>query len=157
WDPRALALTKEPLVGVRREDVLGTTDERVIASDLEVHRSFQADRSALLARGSRPSAIVATVTARAGATSSQPTESASTVSAPRQGVSRVGIPRAVGRPRGARFGSLVHAILATVPLEPPSRDARNSFAEDVEAIALLEGRVLGATPAEVEAAAVVVK
>ena len=48
------------------------------------------------------------------------------------------------RPRGARFGSLVHAMLASIRLD----DA----AAAIGAMAALHGRLLGATPEEVAAA-----
>ena len=52
--------------------------------------------------------------------------------------------RARGRPRGARFGTLVHAILAYVPLDGTA---------EVDALALALGRSVLATDAEVAAAA----
>lgn len=51
---------------------------------------------------------------------------------------------AVGaRPFGPRFGSLVHTVLATIPLD--------GAAEQVRASTQLYGRVLGASPEEIEA------
>lgn len=56
---------------------------------------------------------------------------------------------AVGaRPFGHRFGSLVHAVLATIPLD--------SDAEHIRASAQLHGRILGALAEEIEAAATTV-
>ena len=51
------------------------------------------------------------------------------------------------RPSGPRFGSLVHAVLATVPLD------ESAAAEET---AVLHGRLLGAPDAEVAAAAAAV-
>ena len=60
----------------------------------------------------------------------------------------VELERAAARPAGKRFGSLVHAVLASVPLDVPAgRPA------PVDEIARLHGRVLGATDDEVAAAA----
>ncbi len=53
------------------------------------------------------------------------------------------------RPRGTRFGTLVHATLAAVELRAPD--------PDVAAVARLQGRLLGATPAEVDAATACVR
>ena len=47
------------------------------------------------------------------------------------------------REGGARFGTLVHALLANVPLDA---------SEDVEQLASAHGRVLGASPEEVRSA-----
>ena len=60
----------------------------------------------------------------------------------------VELERAAARPAGKRFGSLVHAVLASVPLDVP--DGRPA---PVEEIARLHGRVFGATDDEVAAAA----
>ena len=54
------------------------------------------------------------------------------------------LPRDPDRPSGKRFGSLVHAVLATVPFE--------SDGPGTDEIATLHGRILGATDAEVTAA-----
>jgi ATP-dependent helicase/nuclease subunit A len=53
------------------------------------------------------------------------------------------------RPSGARFGSLVHSLLAVVPLD--------ASAEAVLPIAEVHGRILGATPTEIAAAPRVVE
>jgi ATP-dependent exoDNAse (exonuclease V) beta subunit len=133
WDPRALPLARDPLVGVRREDVLAGADEAVVEGDLAAHHAFEADRARRIEEAARPSAVVVTVTERSGD------------EAPRRSVELVALPRPADRPRGARFGTLVHAVFATVPL-----DADRAT---VDAIAALEGRILGATAAEILAAA----
>ena len=48
------------------------------------------------------------------------------------------------RPFGPRFGSLVHVVLATIPLD--------GDAEQIRASAQWHGRILGATVEEIEAA-----
>jgi ATP-dependent exoDNAse (exonuclease V) beta subunit len=50
-----------------------------------------------------------------------------------------------GRPRGKRFGTLVHAVLAAVELD--------AGAQEIAAVARAEGRLLGAPADEIEAAA----
>ena len=50
-----------------------------------------------------------------------------------------------GRPAGRRFGTLVHAVLAAVPLDAAS--------DDVQALASVQARLLGAPAAEADAAA----
>jgi ATP-dependent exoDNAse (exonuclease V) beta subunit len=56
----------------------------------------------------------------------------------------VALPRAVSRPTGRRFGALVHADLASVPLDGDLRM--------IQHLATVHGRVLGATQEEIEAA-----
>jgi len=63
-------------------------------------------------------------------------------------VSLIDLPRDPARPAGLRFGALVHAVLALVPLD--------AAADQVREMAALQGRVLGAAPDEVAAAAGVV-
>jgi len=54
-----------------------------------------------------------------------------------------------GRPGGKRFGSLVHAVLALVPLPGAARE--------VDALARLQGRLLGANEEEITAAIAAVR
>jgi ATP-dependent exoDNAse (exonuclease V) beta subunit len=61
----------------------------------------------------------------------------------------VQIPGADGRPKGPRFGTLVHAVLAIVPLEAGEEVVRHTT--DVQ------GRILGAPADEVVAADAVVR
>ena len=58
------------------------------------------------------------------------------------------IPGAEKRPRGPRFGTLVHAVLATVPLDAAD--------EVIARTAQTQARIIDAPAAEVAAAAVVV-
>jgi ATP-dependent exoDNAse (exonuclease V) beta subunit len=50
-----------------------------------------------------------------------------------------------GRPRGKRFGTLVHAVLAAAPLD--------AGPDAIKAVARAEGRMVGASAQEVDAAA----
>jgi ATP-dependent exoDNAse (exonuclease V) beta subunit len=61
----------------------------------------------------------------------------------------VQIPGASGRPKGPRFGTLVHAVLAIVPLDADAQVIRRA--------AEVQGRLLEAKPEEVAAAASVVE
>lgn len=137
WDPRALPLDREPLVGVRRDELLREPARAVVDEDLAAYAAFRAERAATLGTGARPSLVVDTATARAG-------DEAAEVSM--RDVALVEVPRATwSRPSGKRFGTLVHATLAEVALDAD---------DDVVArVAALEGRVLGATEIEVVAAA----
>ena len=55
----------------------------------------------------------------------------------------------IARPGGIRFGTLVHALLADVPLAPGD--------DLLDRLAAAHGRVLGAEPEEIAAAAAVVR
>jgi ATP-dependent exoDNAse (exonuclease V) beta subunit len=54
------------------------------------------------------------------------------------------LPRAANRPSGRRFGTLVHAVLASVPLD--------GDVNIIQRLATIHGRILGASRDEVDAA-----
>jgi len=137
WDPAALRLRVEARQGIRREALLSREiDEETIAADVEEFRGWERGRDAAVEAASAES--VRPVTAREWAASRAGSGEADDVEV-------IELPRDRKRPRGRRFGALVHAVLATVPLD--------SDGERVRGIADLQGRVLGATPEEIRAAA----
>jgi ATP-dependent exoDNAse (exonuclease V) beta subunit len=133
WDPRALDLDKEIEGGVRSHDLLvegGAPSEAASRG----HEEWQKRRAQTIASGSIQSLRVETATARAIA---QPQGAAAELA--------VVEPRDPARPRGKRFGSLVHAVLAEVPLTAaPAEIARRTAAQ---------ARLVNGTPEEVAAAA----
>jgi len=134
WDPRQLRLDAPPMAGLRQQELLGKKAERgLVQAHLQRFRDWQAARSAAIAAGERPSLTVRTATAHAAAS----TRDAAAVEI-------LALPRAAARPAGARFGALVHAVLATAALAA-SRD-------DVERAATVQARLLGADAAETAAA-----
>jgi ATP-dependent helicase/nuclease subunit A len=56
----------------------------------------------------------------------------------------VELPRSTNRPGGRRFGALMHAVLASVPLD--------GDLTAIQRLATIHGRVLGANPEEIAAA-----
>ena len=159
WDPHQLALGAGAPVGIRREELLSKdAPDEVVEADLERYRAWRRRREGTVERAARPSLVLATATERAragdgertggdappGAGGSRDAEAG----ARRHAVTVVELERAAARPAGKRFGSLVHAVLASVPLDAP--DGRPA---PVDEIARLHGRVFGATEDEVAAAA----
>jgi ATP-dependent exoDNAse (exonuclease V) beta subunit len=130
WDPRALELGKTPSFSLRQEHLLKEVDAAVVERDLETYTHWRDQRRATLEKGSQPSLRVETVRERAGSELELDT-----------GRVRVVEIAAGARPAGARFGSLVHAVLATIPLDGGT--------ERIRASAELHGRILGAPPEEV--------
>ncbi len=128
--------------GASRAQSPGLVNERILAADASgkvaddgarEHQAWVTRRLSLLSRGSQPSLVVTTVTARAH---ERPD------AAP---VERVFVPtRAPDRPRGPRFGSLVHAARAEAP-----RDADDATVERLVARA---ARQIGATAIEISSA-----
>jgi ATP-dependent exoDNAse (exonuclease V) beta subunit len=136
WDPAKLALEVEPLLGLRRDDVLKDVGGGTVETDRRRYDEWQAVRQATLERGSRPSLVVRPITEWARAIA---TDDVSTIEVD---VVDVAVDRE--HPAGPRFGTLVHAVLATVPLDA----APDAIAETAE----LQARILGASAEEIAAA-----
>jgi ATP-dependent helicase/nuclease subunit A len=131
WDPHALDLQPPPRPELRHQDLLDP-ESTSVETDLERYRNWERERAALLATASEPWIRVATATAAAA----EGTDAASEIEILRAGP---------GSPSGARFGTLVHSVLATVPLDAD----RDRVAQSCR----LQARVLGATESETVAAA----
>jgi ATP-dependent exoDNAse (exonuclease V) beta subunit len=149
WDPRALRLNVEESVGLRQHRLLeadesGGSSERGMAA----HADWQDTRTRVRAAAATPSLVVATVTerARAAGGSAPPVGAGADTAVP---VTVESVAEGASRPYGARFGTLVHAILAAVDLDA----TRAALA----AHARTQGRLLGAPEREVAAAAGVVE
>ncbi len=135
WDPTQLRLGVEPTLGVRRPDLIvkGVPDA-VVQAGLTAYHEWRTERDRARASGSEPSRRVLTVR-----------ELAQRPGAAERSVEVVEMASLRARPTGARFGMLVHAVLATVPLDADPRAVRD--------VAALQARVLGAPEDEVAAAA----
>jgi len=141
WDPARLALEVEPLVGLRREDVLREVPG-IAEADLERYEEWRAARQTTLERGARPSLVVRPITEWARAPEAAPPDLSAI------DVEVIDIGAGGDHPTGPRFGTLVHAVLATVPLDA----ARIAIAEGAD----LQARILGASAEETTAAREVV-
>jgi ATP-dependent exoDNAse (exonuclease V) beta subunit len=140
WDPGQLVLEVPRLHGLRRQDLIEDPGREVVAADRKLYDEWLAARGEAQARGSRPSFRPRAVTAWAP----EGDEAAARAAEVALVVASPGTPR----PGGARFGTLVHAALATVPLE--------ATAEQVAEGVRLQARILGAPDAEVAAAVALV-
>jgi ATP-dependent exoDNAse (exonuclease V) beta subunit len=140
WDPNVLKLDAPAQFGIRQRHLLGDKNvpPETRRADIARFDEWQKGKDAALGQGSRPSLNVCIAT--------DPTAPA--VANPRK-VERVMLPREPNRPGGPRFGALVHAALATTPL-----DAQRPRIEESVA---LQARVVGATSAEAAAAITVVE
>ena len=140
WDPAVLTLGVEPSFGLRRQDLIEDAGGGVLEADRRAYQEWQRSREAAREAGARPTYSVRTVTDWAQRSSGDDGDAEVTVidAAP-------GVPR----PSGPRFGSLVHAVLATV--------AFDADAAAVAAMADVQGRMLGAPADEVAAAGSLVR
>jgi ATP-dependent exoDNAse (exonuclease V) beta subunit len=140
WDPQAIDARGEERQGLRREYLI-TKEARPedVAADRARFDAWQSRRAQTIALGSRPSMAVLTATEWSKAVPAVDAVPEVTVDV---------VPARPGRPGGRRFGTLVHSVLATVPLD--------AAAEDVRAIAQVQARLISALTGEAEAAAVLV-
>jgi ATP-dependent exoDNAse (exonuclease V) beta subunit len=132
WDPRALELEREVENWLRERDFL-LVEDGAAEANAQGHQRWQERRREALDRGARPSLRVETATARSLlAPAGEPV-----------GLNSVEL-RDFTRPRGKRFGALVHAVLAEVDLR--------AGPEAIARVARAQARLVGATPGETEAA-----
>jgi len=139
WDPSALSLDREDDAGQRQQKILAVDDKGVVAKEgIEQHSTWRRAHDRAIASGSVPTRVVRTVTEE----KDRPAARRSTVLVDATLASRS------ARPHGKRFGILVHAMLACVPLAGDD--------EVIADAARIQGRILGATEEETLAARVVV-
>jgi ATP-dependent exoDNAse (exonuclease V) beta subunit len=135
WDPRALQLDAVMHGGLRHGDLIRKdVPAEVIEEGLSNYREWHASRLRVIDQGSTPSLAVQQVTQRVRVRSPQ--------SLPHIDVARLGAPAT--RPRGRRFGTLVHSVLALTPLDADRTTAA--------ALAETQGRLTGASDEEIAAA-----
>jgi ATP-dependent helicase/nuclease subunit A len=134
WAPAALRLSVDEDVGLKQKKLL-TADEQGVRSGagIEAHAAWQAERERVHGAGVVPSLRVVT------ATEHRPAAAEDAAIAVEDAL------RPGPRPHGRRFGTLVHEVLAAVDLAAD----RGAVAE----AASLRGRLLGASPEEIAAAA----
>ncbi len=137
WCPKALPLGREDDAGLRQDRILraDAAGTRGAATDgVAAHGVWKATRIDAIANASAPSVVVRT-----------PTDVKDDVTRDASAI-RIEQTSAVSgaRPSGKRFGVLVHAILATVPLD--------AGATTLADIAKVQGRIVGAEDDEVAAA-----
>jgi ATP-dependent helicase/nuclease subunit A len=142
WDPRALTLNVPQSFGIRQEELLKESDDpEVLKNDLKSYESWQTRWDNVRQVAAKPGVIFRTATAEA--------RNDFDLGEPECDVEVIELPRDAERPAGARFGALVHATLAAVPLD--------ANADQVQQIAVLYARVLGADKRETAAAAAAVR
>jgi ATP-dependent exoDNAse (exonuclease V) beta subunit len=136
WDPFTLRLDVPIALGIPQQELLGKeAPPGLIENDIRTYEDWRAQRNATAAAASRPSIRVETAIER----SLHPDE------VPEIEVVTAGRSTA----HGTRYGTLVHAVLATVDLTA-SRDEIRRAAE-------LQARILGAPGHEVDSVAAVVE
>ena len=135
WDPMALNLGTEPPFGLRRQELIAKdVDQEVIAEGSRGYIAWREARATAISNGSTPSCRVRTVTEWASAVGDQDEDA---VSESAETVEVIELDADPFRPSGVRYGTLVHAALATVPLDADETT--------VKTIVTTQARILGAT------------
>jgi ATP-dependent exoDNAse (exonuclease V) beta subunit len=139
WAPDALSLGVKTSFGLRRDDlIVKDVSADVLRHHLASYETWKEKRHAAIESGKKPSLDLITATEWAHRHSdAAPIAADIDVTVEMSEVLDA-------RPGGRRFGTLVHALLASVPL--------GTGDEALARLANAQGRVLGATPEEVTAA-----
>jgi ATP-dependent exoDNAse (exonuclease V) beta subunit len=147
WDPSILHLNATSSFGLRRDDLIVKDGDMFAVEDrLAAYQQWRADREALVEQGSAATMRVQTATTWAAEAARAGVDDAIAASSDLEVIT---MPATEGRPRGPAFGTLVHAVLAIVPLDASGEAVRRSSE--------VQGRILNARPEEVAAAAAVVQ
>jgi ATP-dependent exoDNAse (exonuclease V) beta subunit len=145
WSPESqvLSLNVQPPFGLRRDDlIVKDVDPDVLRKGLDAHKTWETSRTADISVASRASMDVISAT-----TAASTLELTGVDLVPATVVENAS---QTARPGGPRFGSLVHALLADVPLGDESTAVLERLSE-------AHGRILGATNEEVQTAREVVQ
>ena len=139
WDPKALNLTPAAPAGLRQMDLLLEAEDHRSSDRVQAdYDTWRTRRAEVLANAGVASVVARSVTSQAAEAVAGGGADAPAVQHLSTDVERE------GRPGGTRFGSLVHAILAHVPLTADE--------EGVKPLASALRRMLGASDAEERAA-----
>ncbi len=144
WDPGVLMLERPSTFGVRHEELIARDALRsVVDETLAVYRTWETDRAVTVERAARASLAVQTATEWAGIDLPMTVD----VFDGQVSIHSVSAGDRL-RPSGARFGALVHAVLGAVSLE--------AVDDQIREMAIVQARLLAATPDETVAASEVV-
>jgi hypothetical protein len=144
WDPTVLALEVEEHGALRHQRILEVDQDGIAAAaSEEAYAVWREGHETLLGRASLPTIAVQTATALTR--SDAPTHLGARPTVQVEMIEHIDLER----PSGRRFGSLVHATLASVDLTADENAIRAS--------ATINGRLVGATDEEIQAAIVTVR
>jgi ATP-dependent exoDNAse (exonuclease V) beta subunit len=143
WDPASLRLGAEPPFGLRRQELISKdVPLEVVAEGTSRYIAWRDSREKAVTSASQPSVNVRTATEWAREGKSQNPNPKFQI--PNPNVEIMAIEPAEGRASGPRFGTLVHASLAAVPLDADDHT--------IGRIVAVQGRIVAASAEEVAAA-----
>jgi ATP-dependent exoDNAse (exonuclease V) beta subunit len=148
WDPRSLRLGATSSFGLKRDDLIVKDGDMFAVDDrLAQYERWREARARVVTEAARPTIRFQTATASAAEAASLGLDQALLDRPAVDEIEVVQLAGAADRPRGAAFGTLVHAVLATVALD--ASDAA------IARTAHTQGRIINASAADVAAAVVV--
>lgn len=137
WDPQLLQTALDDARGLRREELIAkSASAEDVAADRANYDRWREARAAVQTAGSAASMQVATATQVSG----QAAKPKHVIAIEDAGFGAI-------RPSGKRFGTLVHAVLATLPLDATAGDAGE--------LAALHAKMFAASDEERDAAAAI--
>ncbi|MSO36034.1 MAG: ATP-dependent deoxyribonuclease subunit A, partial [Acidobacteria bacterium] len=148
WDPVLLDVPADDPRGLRRDDLISKDASAAeVAADRARYDDWKTRRAAVQAQGSAPSMIVTTPTqmTQAGTPGPRMTQITQIIQAQQVLIEDASV--RAPRPSGKRFGTLVHALLASVSL--------SATATEVAELSALHAKLLGASDEEQAAARVI--
>ena len=149
WDPLLLQGAPDDARGLRRDDLISkAAPAEAVAADRAAYERWREQRAATQQRGIVPSIRIATASELATTPDSRLPAPGSRIPAP-DAITIEDAGFGVLRPSGKRFGTLVHAVLATLPLD--------ATGDEVEELAALHARLFAAPDDERDAAAGIAK
>ena len=135
WDPLLLGQRPDDARGIRREELISRDANPIdVAADRAAYDEWRERRAAVQAKGSAASMRVLTATELSEASEGKTDQIT---------IEDAGF--GVIRPSGKRFGTLVHALLATLPMQ--------AAADEVHELAALHSKLFAAPDDERDAAA----
>jgi ATP-dependent helicase/nuclease subunit A len=147
WAPGDLSLGAQAPLGLRRDDlIVRDVSPAVLRNRLDDHAAWRDARAAALTTARMPSLDIITATEWAGSVSAEDVPATIAMI----DVTTESVNAGARRPAGTRFGTLVHALLAGVPLVGSDQSIIRQLAD-------AHGRVLAAEAEEVAEAAATVR
>jgi ATP-dependent helicase/nuclease subunit A len=140
WDPASLNLDVDEAMGMRQRRLLEADESGKVSQEgVHAYEEWFAQRESVLRRGGAPFLRLETATdlARLAGRGELVIPEATEISIEE-------VARDPARPAGRRFGTLVHAMLMSIPA--------NAGDDSITRFARMHARILGASPAEVAAA-----
>jgi ATP-dependent exoDNAse (exonuclease V) beta subunit len=135
WDPSALELGVRPNIGLAQTKILEEDKQGRAGAGGAAYEEWKVDRASTRERGGQPTVVVSPATEWIEAHEEIVGQGKVAVAE---------IPREGARPRGRRFGTLVHALLSSVGLDDDD--------DAVAAHAAAQSRLFGASEEERDAA-----